>query len=561
MKNNLKNIALIVGVIAVAAIIYWAYNNGETPTASQTTTSQVVAAGAGDIPADVQEAMIELADDDPFIGAEDAPVVIVEFSDFQCPFCARFRDDAYEALKTNFIDTGYVKLVFRDLPLSFHDKAQLAAEAAQCAHDQGKFWEYHDELFANQQSLDKNSLLKYAADLGLEASDFETCLDSGKYTEEVQKDAAAAGELGISGTPGFVINGDKLSGAQPYSAFRSKICQHIPEAEPCASIVKVPVIVINDERCTSCDSTGLTTRTSELFPGADYKYVDASTKEGMQLVKDNDLIYAPSVLFGEEIEETESWKASEELHSYFVPVDAGYMLRDEATGSSWFLSDEQREEVEAERNELLGLELEDNKPQVDFFVMSYCPYGNQAEELLKPVFDELKGEAIFNPRYVIYNRGTGCYTDDDGTELCSLHGEVELNQGMRELCVYNEYGEEAWFDFALAMNEDCNGQNADTCWEGVASGLGYDTEMITTCFDDNKVSYAREHYELNKMLQVSGSPTLFFEGERFNGARSSNAYLAAICAGFDDKPEACQNVVEETVSSATQAGAAAGCGI
>jgi hypothetical protein len=136
----------------------------------------------------------------------------------------------------------------------------------------------------------------------------------------------------------------------------------------------------------------------------------------------------------------------------------------------------------------------------------------------------------------------------------SLHGEVELNQDIRELCVFYDEGEEAWFDFALAMNSQCTGTNADTCWTGVAESLGLDTEKISSCFDENKLTYAREQLELGQALGVTGSPTVFFEAQKYNGARSSNGYLGALCAGFEgDRPAACDSVIEETVAAPSNA--------
>lgn len=162
-------------------------------------------------------------DDDPVMGDANAPVTIIEFSDYQCPFCARFWSDTLPQIKKNYIDTGKVKLVYRDLPLSFHANAQSAAEAAECADDQGKFWEMHDKLFANYNSLSVSSYKQWASELGLNSAQFDECLDSGKYTSEVQKDLQDGSAAGISGTPSFFINGIKVVGAQPYSVFEQII--------------------------------------------------------------------------------------------------------------------------------------------------------------------------------------------------------------------------------------------------------------------------------------------------------------------------------------------------
>jgi protein-disulfide isomerase len=109
-----------------------------------------------------------------------------------------------------------VQIVFRDFPLSFHDRAQATAEAAQCANAQGKFWEYHDEVFANQKSLDDASLKQYAANVGLDTASFNTCLDSGQFKNDVAQDFAEGQRFGVRGTPAFFVNGRFLSGNQPY---------------------------------------------------------------------------------------------------------------------------------------------------------------------------------------------------------------------------------------------------------------------------------------------------------------------------------------------------------
>lgn len=156
----------------------------------------------------------------PAQGPANAPITVVAFSDFQCPFCSR----ALPALKQ--IEEQYkgkVRIAFKHLPLSFHDKAQIAAEASMAAHEQGKFWQYHDKLFENQQALDRPSLEKYAQELGLNLDRFKKALDTGKFKDAVQKDAQLASSVGASGTPTFYINGRQLVGAQPFDEFKKII--------------------------------------------------------------------------------------------------------------------------------------------------------------------------------------------------------------------------------------------------------------------------------------------------------------------------------------------------
>jgi protein-disulfide isomerase len=162
-------------------------------------------------------------DDDPVKGSSDALVTIVEFSEFECPYCGVYSRDTFPQIDEAYIKTGKVKYVFRDFPLSFHEHAQKAAEAAGCAGEQGKFWEYHDKLFANQSALTVDNLKQYAKDLGLDTAKFDQCLDSGVRAAEVAKDVADAQNYRVSSTPTFFINGIKLKGAQSFSAFQELI--------------------------------------------------------------------------------------------------------------------------------------------------------------------------------------------------------------------------------------------------------------------------------------------------------------------------------------------------
>ena len=169
----------------------------------------------------------DYVDDDPFIGNKNAPITMIEFSDFQCPFCKRFREQTFDQLKAQYIDTGKVKFVYRDFPLhSIHPMAGKAAEAGECADDQGKFWEYHDKIFEGQSvwaSSGVSVFKQYAQELGLDSKKFNDCLDSGKYKDEVEKDLGDATSSGGQGTPYFLVGNQPISGAQPFAAFQSAI--------------------------------------------------------------------------------------------------------------------------------------------------------------------------------------------------------------------------------------------------------------------------------------------------------------------------------------------------
>lgn len=159
-------------------------------------------------------------DDDPFKGPEDAPVTVIEFSDFQCPYCRRVQP----TLQQLFAEyEGKIKIVYRDFPLrQAHPQAQKAAEAAQCAAEQEQFWPYHDKLFV-VSSLQVEELKQYAKELGLDTERFNTCLDSDKYVAEIEKDLQDGVKAGVSATPSFFINGIPLSGAAPYEQFKTLV--------------------------------------------------------------------------------------------------------------------------------------------------------------------------------------------------------------------------------------------------------------------------------------------------------------------------------------------------
>lgn len=159
-------------------------------------------------------------DDDSVKGSDDAPITMIEFSDYECPFCERFYLQTLPHIQKDYIDTGKVKYVFRDYPLSFHLNATKAAEAAECAGEQKKYWDYHDTLFQHQNALDNKSLKQYALNLGLDTAAFNQCLDSGAMAGEVQNDFEEGSRLGIRGTPTFFINGTKVVGAQPYDTIK-----------------------------------------------------------------------------------------------------------------------------------------------------------------------------------------------------------------------------------------------------------------------------------------------------------------------------------------------------
>jgi protein-disulfide isomerase len=166
------------------------------------------------------------------LGSKDAPFTMVEFTDYQCPFCQRFHTTAFTELKKNYIDTGKVRFYSRDLPLdSMHPNAIRAAQAARCASEQGQFWAIRDIMGANPSKLDMDSLVADAASLKMDTAKFRSCVESEKYKQAIQTDVLEAMKIGADGTPTFVIgkstpegvDGEVMVGAMPYEVFDRKL--------------------------------------------------------------------------------------------------------------------------------------------------------------------------------------------------------------------------------------------------------------------------------------------------------------------------------------------------
>ena len=214
-KFILPGAILIAALLISGSIVFYSFNTGGD-------------AGTANIKGKKADVSI---DDDPMLGNPKAKITLVEFSDFQCPFCRTFWSGAYQQIKKEYIDTGKVRFVYRDFPLSFHPGAMPAAQAAQCANEQGKFWETHDKIFGEQAKkgegtiqFSENDVRKWAGQLpGLDMGKWNECFNSNKYTDEINKDVSDGSAYGVSGTPTVFVNGKPIVGAQPFSAFKAEI--------------------------------------------------------------------------------------------------------------------------------------------------------------------------------------------------------------------------------------------------------------------------------------------------------------------------------------------------
>ncbi|MFH1172196.1 MAG: hypothetical protein V1693_01270 [Nanoarchaeota archaeon] len=186
-----------------------------------------------------------------------------------------------------------------------------------------------------------------------------------------------------------------------------------------------------------------------------------------------------------------------------------------------------------------------DKPAVDLYVMSFCPYGTQAETAMLPVADLLGDSASINIKYILSNDGNG--------GVRSLHGDYESEEDGRQLCIVNEYSTAKLWEYLEVFNGICSKNNLDTCWKEKAEEVGIDTEKIETCFDGKGLDLLKIQADLSEVNGITGSPTLLINGVRYSGSRTPEGYKNAICSAFTDPPEECSEVLEgETVQASGQ---------
>ncbi|MBU2561597.1 MAG: GILT family protein [Nanoarchaeota archaeon] len=480
---------------------------------------------------------------------------------------------------------------------SLHGPPEVIGDKVQlCVQDM-----YPDDLidFVVCQNKDPRDLMasleKCAKGTSIDPVKVKECAEGEKGNELLSGSAIKSQEVGAQGSPTMFFNGQPYAGGRDSASFKRAVCAGLSAHPLCEGLsacsadtdcreelgkigtcenpgkkdakctyrddAAVTLTIVNAKECTSCDPSQLVAILSQVFLNIEVKSVDASSAEGKALVKKYSLENAPSLIFSEGLEKTYAWGSNERIRGAFRKAGTELVMLDEASGSSYILDAKKRAEFE----KLTGVTKGDNKPQIDFYVMSYCPYGNIAEEAIEPVYQLLRDKAEFNPHYVIYsNYGGGGpqYCMDAGSKYCSMHGVQEMNQGIRELCVDKYMGIDAYFKFVLEMNRKCNYQNADSCWEGVAKSLKLDTAKIKECEASEGETIAAAELELNKALGVQGSPTVFVEGAAYNGARAPAGYAQALCAGFETAPGECSAASLGSLAGASASPAASegGCG-
>lgn len=514
----------------------------------------------------------------------------------QCPYGVQAEDALLPVIKNlgnsvklelAFIGSVNTDGTFRSL----HGEPEVKGDMVQvCAmkYEPAKYMDFI--LCMNKDSGAIPGNWEACADsLKLDKAAIKKCYEGAEGKELLTASFKIAELAQAQGSPTIKINGKDYAGQRDAASFTRAVCKNL-DSPACSNIptctqdadcmisngkipkcvnagakdakceytddAKVVMTVLNDKSCTDCDASQIVSSLQNAFLNMEVKTVDIASDEGKKLVAQFGVEVVPAFIFDKGIEQTFVWQNNAQVKTLFESKDGSYKIVDDATGASHYVSEEKRLELMKK----IGVTLGDNKPQIDFFVMSYCPYGNQAEEIVDKVYAELGDKAIFNPRYVIYsNYGDASYCLDSAMKYCSMHGLQELNQDVREMCVNKYMGISKWFEFAKAMNAKCFAANADSCWEAVAKGLGLDTQKIKDCEKSEALALLEKDQELGNLLGVSGSPQIFIEGQEYSGARDANSILGAMCSAFDStKPTGCGNTITGTAASTTAA--TGGCG-
>jgi protein-disulfide isomerase len=431
-------------------------------------------------------------------------ITIIEWSDFECSFCARAAPTVKQ-IKQTYGDK--VNIIYKHFPLSFHPNAQKAAEASECARDQGKFWEYHDVLFANQQALGVTSLKQYAVNLGLDASKFNSCLDSGEKAGVVARDMAEGQAFGVSGTPGFSVGGQLVSGAQPFSAFKTIIDQQLSQkgvaVEPVKPDPVVQMIVINDPTCPACDSEMVVELTqTQLFPTVVVERLTKDDAKAKALIAELGLNALPAFIFSSEVTQTAMYpQVANALinvgeYHYIVPGAAGpvKLINMPDVSGQQFLGDANAPVTLIEWSD---------------FSCGFC--GKFHKETLPAI--------------------KSTYVETGKVKYVLMHFPV-IGQNSRIAALASECANEQgkfWEYVDVLFNNQ--GALANANLKTYASQLGLDTTQFNTCLDTAKYdAKVTANQELGQSVGVSGTPGFVLNGVSISGAQPFNVFSAAIDA-------------------------------
>jgi protein-disulfide isomerase len=479
-------------------------------------------------------------------GDGDGVVTVVEYTDFGCPFCAKAAG-TLETLKEQ--NGENIAVEFNHFPIEqLHPNSQKAHEASECARDQGAFDAYHDWLFTNQGSHGVASLKAAATGLGLDTATFNACLDSGEKEAIVKADFNEGLSRGVSATPTFFINDQKLEGAQPITRFESMINAALAAegegmAKESGSTSSLTITILNDERCDDCNVAPLIPKLKELF-GADtvVNEIDYSTQEGQAIYDASALNALPALLFEEEVVTLPVYA---ELEPYFRPQGEYLMLAIGATHDptkeicSNGIDDTANSLVDCDDPDCEGsLECrEEIKGDLQLFIMSDCPYGRKAIEALYELNQKMGEDIDYDVHYIASEIPSG---------FNSLHGQYEVEEDIRQLCVDEHNSKEVHLEYLYCRS--VNGVNG-VDWNACAQSSGVDIDAVEVCVDGEEgAQLLREDIKVANSLGVSASPTWLAHNRYLFGGIDAVTVQQEICQDAD--LESCDAVVESNSASA-----------
>ena len=436
-----------------------------------------------------------------YAAGADGALVITEWSDFECPFCARALP-AVNQIKETYGDAVIIE--YKHFPLSFHPNAQKAAEASECARDQGKFWEYHDVLFENQNALDIASLKRHAVTIDLDTQTFNTCLDNGDKAGIVAKDMAEGQAFGVSGTPTFSVAGEKLVGAQPFSAFKPIIDKALaaggtdyeaPEVKPDPVI---EFIVIEDADCAVCDTTQVVSYTqTDLFPTAKLTTLQKNDARAIELIEELGINALPAYIFDEKVSEAAKYS---EVAQAFVQVGDKYVINPSATGNVKLL----------------------NMPDV-----SGRPVKGDMDAPVT-IIEWSDFECPFCARFYddAYKQIVETYVDSGKAKIIFMHFPLAFHTNAENAAVASEcaYEQGQFYEYHDIIFE--NQQSLDSAsLKKYASDIGLDTAAFNTCYAAREsVEAIANQMALGQSVGISGTPGFLINGITISGAQPFDVF-------------------------------------
>lgn len=414
-----------------------------------------------------------------------------------------------------------------------------------------------------------------AADAGIGFDELTSCAESDEGKQLLAESFARAEKAGARGSPTIFIDGEAYNSGRDPLSFERAICQGLPGNSKCKDTpecgtdadctaqpdkdgfcvsgsceykgpVQFDLLVLNDAKCgLSCDTTQILGATRQMFKGINERDIDVSSEEGKRLVSELGIKKAPAYLFSSAVTGSAGYTARmPNIATAFEQKGSWMKLLDEVTGATYWIDQTARNTYLAS----LGISPGDNKPTLNLFVMSQCPYGVAAEQTLKPVLDLFGDKIDFQLDYIVTDNGDGTFS--------SLHGQAETDEDIRQLCA-KKIDANKYLNYIMCQNEDY--KNVGANWEKCAVQAGIGKAALKACAEGTEgKALLSASAKKAAAFGASGSPTIVIEGEKYSGPRTAPACQAALCYAFDAAPGECSAPLADAGVQA--APAAGGCG-